>query len=1061
MNIIQLFNDGWTFKKNDDAQQAVTLPHDWLIKDVHNLYQESTGTYEKTFQITNNLDKHFLRFLGVYMDCSVYVNDHHAGDWKFGYTSFEHDITPYLTTGDNHVKVIVRHEPTNSRWYSGAGIYRNVYLLSTADTYIPYSGVYIAPKKNTDNTWTIQVDTEIAGDTVGVTTKHSIYLGEQHISDDLHIADPQLWDIDSPNIYELRTTLQKNGQTIHQEANVFGLREIAFDTEKGFFLNGKYLRLYGVCQHHDLGALGAAFYPDALERQFAKLKAMGVNGLRTAHNPPDPHFMHLADRMGFVVISELFDMWEKPKTSKDYARFFNETDTKTGKPWHEVDTMAWVKRDRNHPSLIMWSVGNEIYDTHGNPERATVVMKNLIDIVTAHDPHRNGYVTIGSNYLPWEGTQIVADTLPEPKLVGYNYGEYLYPDHHAKYPDWVIYGSETGSVVQSRGIYHFPLSQSVLADDDLQCSSLGNSATSWGAPSTQTAIDRDLNTSFSLGQFIWTGTDYIGEPTPYHTKNSYFGQIDTAGFEKDAFYIYQASWVTQAQKPMVHIFPYWDFSPDQTIDVQVVSNAHRFELYLDDTLVSETSPVQLAYKPGKLTAKAYNEAGELVATDTQQSFGDAVVLQLSEEVYGELSFITITAVDADGITVANANNRVNVSVTGGQLLGLDSGDSTDYDQYQDNTSKRLFGGKLLAIATAGSTVTATLDTADIPVRKIELTPTGTISAENKTITVNANIYPTNATHTDLTWRVTDAAGIDTNIATWQVSDCGRTLTLTAKGDGQLFVRCCANNGKFHVSLISYLDFNIAGLGKAYLNPYELVAGGLYNRSNVPMTNGNERGVATLRDGVSHVGFADLDFGEVGADTIHLPIFAMAPEPFSFEIWEGMPNDGAQLLLTPTYTSGTQWNTYRTESYQLPKRLTGITTLCIVVHRKIHIKGFWFDQPVKAFEPLPATAYSHIYGDSFTIEAQAVTGIGNNVTLVFDGMHMSEAPTQITISARSPIDNTIHLKYDNGTSQLLEWKASADYTTQTFAVSGKAVEQVSFVFLPGSNFDFGWFEFQAN
>ena len=1058
MNTLQLLNEGWQFQKKNGPTQSVSLPHDWLIQDVHNLYEDSVGTYTKTFQVESNLPKHFLRFLGVYMDCSVYVNDQHVGDWKFGYTSFELEITDYLTAGDNHLKVIVRHEPPNSRWYSGAGIYRNVYLVSTAETYIPYSGIYIVPQKNDDGTWTTLVDTEIMGNMEEVTVKHAIYVDGELLSEALHIAEPQLWDIDHPNLYELRTTLEKQGLPIHEETTVFGLREIAFDRDKGFFLNGKHLKINGVCQHHDLGALGAAFYPDALERQFVKLKAMGVNGLRTAHNPPDPYFMDLADRMGFVVVSELLDMWEKPKTSKDYARFFNAIDSRTGKPWHELDTVAWVKRDRNHPSLIMWSVGNEIYDTHGDPERATVVMKNLVQLVSAHDPFGNGHVTIGSNYLPWAGTQAVADTLPAPKLVGYNYAEYLYPDHHNQYPDWVIYGSETGSVVQSRGVYHFPLSQSVLADDDLQCSSLGNSATSWGAPSTQVAIDRDRHTPFSLGQFIWTGTDYLGEPTPYHTKNSYFGQIDTAGFEKDAFYIYQASWMNAADKPMVHVFPHWDFSPGQMIDVQVVSNCHRFELYLNDTLVSETSPVQLPYTPGRLTAKAYNGAGELVATHTQQSFGDTASLQLHEEVYGNLLFTTITAIDAAGATVANANNRVNVTVTNGQLLGLDSGDSTDWDQYQNNHSKRLFSGKLLAITTAGSTVEATLDSQDIPIRKIALTPTGVISPANTTITIHATTYPANATHTDLSWRVTDAAGIDTNIATWQVSTNGRELTLTAKGDGQLFVRCCAHNGKDHVSLISYLDFNLTGLGKAYMNPYELVSGGLYNRANLPMTNGNERGVATLRDGTSHVGFADLDFGEMGSDTLHLPIFAMVPEPFTFEIWEGMPDEGGERLLTPTYTRGTQWNTYRTETYQLPKKLTGITTLCIVVHRKIHLKGFWFDPPNKVQAQLPATSYSQIYGDSFTLTEEAVTDIGNNVTLVFEGMHMASEPTQITLRGRSSINNTIHLKYDNGLSQLLEWQASEDITTQTFAVRGQAREQVSFVFLPGSQFDFVSFQF---
>ena len=1043
MNKQVLLNEGWAFKKNDNEWQTVNLPHDWLIADVNHLYEESVGCYQKIFEVDSACARHFLRFYGVYMDCSVYINGEQVGEWKFGYTSFEFEITQWVTSGENTVEVVVRHDPVNSRWYSGAGIYRNVYLVSTPDTYIPYGGVYISPVKKADHTWEVKVDTEIDGDQQGITIVHEIVGNPPG----LVIDAPVLWDIEKTHVYRLRTKLIKNGKTIYQEMNTFGLREIAFDREKGFFLNGKPLKINGVCQHHDLGALGAAFYPDALRRQFEKLKAMGVNGLRTAHNPPDPYFMQLADEMGFVVVSELFDMWERPKTSKDYARFFNE--------WYQKDVEAWVKRDRNHPSLIMWSVGNEVYDTHADHVRGAELLAQLVAEVKKHDPHQNAFVTLGSNYLPWENTQWVADTLPEPKLVGYNYGEYLYEAHHVNYPDWIIYGSETGSVVQSRGIYHFPLSQSVLADDDLQCSSLGNSATSWGAKSPQHCIDMDQNAPFSLGQFIWTGTDYIGEPTPYHTKNSYFGQIDTAGFEKDSFYVYQANW---SDTPMIHLFPYWDFSPGQLIDVQAVSNGTRFEVYLNDRLISTSSPVQIPYERGTLKAVSYDQSGQVIASCERQSFGDTRLLVIEEKTVGELVFAEIQAVDEQGRRVENANDRVVVTVKNGTLLGLDNGDSTDQDPYQNTNNKRLFSGKLLAIATIGSQVTATLCETEIPIRKIELVSSNKLDQRQPTTTVQATIYPPNASYEDLHWRVTDAAGIDTNIASFEISDCGTAMTLTAKGDGVIFVRCATKNGKAHLSLISYLDFKVTGLGKAYLNPYELVAGGLYNRSNQPMTNGNERGVATLRDGESQVGFADLDFGEIGSDQIHLPIFAMTPEPFEMDIWEGMPDDGGTWLTTITYTSGTQWNTYRTETHQLPKKLTGVTTLCFVVNRKIHLKGFWFTKKEKAYTQLSATSFTQVYGDSYQVEAHAITGIGNNVTIEFSGMQMSEEPVQLLVHGRSLINNTIHLKFDDGQSQILEFKACEDYTTQHFLVSGKATEKVSFVFLPGSNFDFANFRF---
>ena len=1079
MNKTELFNNNWKFRKNDNNWEVIDLPHDWLIYDVKNLYEDTTGYYEKTFTINNDLPKHFLRFIGVYMDCSVYINKNHVGDWKFGYTSFEFEITDFLKNGENIVKVVVRHEPVNSRWYSGAGIYRNVYLISTNDVYIPYGGIYISTAKNTkeiEDIWKVYVNAEILGDKNDIEIHHEIYFENSLVTKvlgdfnqtkeflELELLEPKIWNIENPNIYTLITKLYKKNVLIHQEENNFGIREISFNREKGFFLNGRHLKINGVCQHHDLGGLGAAFYPDALYRQFLKLKKMGVNALRTAHNPPDPYFMYLADTMGFLVVSELFDIWEKPKTEKDYSRFFND--------WYKKDVASWVRRDRNHPSLIMWSVGNEIYDTHANSERGIEILSNLVQEVLKHDPKNNAYVTMGSNYLPWENTQVVADTLPEPKLIGYNYGEYLYQEHHKKYKDWIIYGSETGSVVQSRGIYHFPLSQSVLADDDFQCSSLGNSATSWGAKSTQICIDTDKDTPFSLGQFIWTGTDYIGEPTPYHTKNSYFGQIDTAGFEKDSFYIYKAAW---NKEPMIYFYPScWDFNPCQTIDVQIATNCHRFEVYLNDKLIGETSPLQIPYEPGTLKAVAYDEHNKNIAVFQKTTPGDVSIIlttkitgySIKRESTVGLAFVEISAVDNNYNPVDNANNRLIVEVENGRLLALDNGDSTDYDQYQNNNSRRLFSGKLLAIVSYDTTdeqgynnikINAKLDNSDTSVRKIELLRSNIINKNNKISKIKAILHPN--IKANLHWRVTDAAGIDTNIATYEVSPCGKEIILTAKGDGTVFVRCSTKNGREHISLISYLDFSIKGLGKAYINPYNLVSGGLYNRSNMPMTNGNERGVATLRDGQSQVGFADLDLGKIGADTIHIPIFSMTPDPFDFQIWRGMPDEGGELLDTLTYTSGTQWNTYITETYKLPKKLTGITTLCFVVNRKIHIKGFWFTKEEK--EKVLATSFTSIYGDSYKIEKNIITQIGNNVTLEFLDMGMEKEPLKLIINGRCDINNTIHLKFDDGESQILEFVASHEYTTREFSVKGKASNKVSFIFLPGSKFDFSYFEFSKS
>ena len=425
--------------------------------------------------------------------------------------------------------------------------------------------------------------------------------------------------------------------------------------------------------------------------------------------------MELSDELGMLIVSEAFDMWERKKTTYDYARFFPQ--------WASHDVASWVRRDRNHPSLIMWSIGNEIYDTHAD-ERGQVITRELMEMVLEHDFLGNAAITIGSNYMPWENARKCADIV---KLAGYNYAEKYYDKHHLEHPDWIIYGSETSSTVQSRGIYHFPLSQSVLSDDDEQCSSLGNSSTSWGAKSTEKCIIDDRNASYSPGQFIWSGFDYIGEPTPYHTKNSYFGQLDTAGFKKDSFYIYQAEWTSYVDAPMVHIFPYWDFSDGQLIDVRVCSNAPFIELFFNnisqgkfhidhengDQLLGEW---QLSYKEGTLRAVAYDENGFILAEDVKSSFKDAKTLVLTPDKYTisadgkELVFVEISAIDKDGIPVENANNRVTISINGpGCLIGLDNGDSTDYDQYK-GTDRRMFSGKLLAV------IAATFEEGDIIIK---------------------------------------------------------------------------------------------------------------------------------------------------------------------------------------------------------------------------------------------------------------------------------------------------------------------------------------------------------
>ena len=1146
-NSCELFNDNWVFAKQKigpDVKveeitagaigkgldwQPVHIPHDWLIYDTKKLYESSVGFYKKDFDAAKGGRLFHIRFDGVYMDSSVYINGAHAGDWKYGYSTFEIDITDFLRDGRNEIIVRVVHESPNSRWYSGAGIYRNVWLKTLNKTHIASDGVYITPSKISDTMWEVAVDSEINIDDVNlpVEVRHTIYdpkgnavadHGHSFVCTDkvcrdsqtLSVDGPNLWHTDDANVYTLATEVYQDNTLVHAEKNNFGFRTIDFDPDNGFMLNDERIKLKGVCQHHDLGALGAAMNVTALKRQLSLLKEMGANAIRTAHNMPDPLLMDLADRMGFLVVSESFDVWELPKTSKDYARFFTD--------WVERDVTSWVRRDRNRPSLIMWCIGNEIFDTHADAKRGTELTEMLISMVKKHDPKDHAPVTIGSNQLPWENTQKCADVV---KLVGYNYGYYLYNEHHKKYPDWIIYGSETCSVVQSRGVYHFPLDQSVLADDDEQCSSLGNSATSWGAKSTEACIISDRDTTFSAGQFIWSGTDYIGEPTPYHTKNSYFGQIDTAGFRKDSFHIFRSAWTDYKTNPMVHIFPHWDFSEGQTIDVRVVSNAPKVELFFADAERASggrrslgtfdidhrrgariIADWRLPYKKGTLVALAYDEDGNVVAEAARSSFGDAAGIVLNPDrtslaANGEdLVFVEVSAVDENGVTVENANNRISVSVEGaGYLTGIDNGDSTDYDQYK-GTSKRLFSGKLLAIVAStlepgevtiraespglpARTLVLQSVAADvrkgvsttfipnkespasdeIPIRKIHLT--GNRGEGPDRISVRAVVHPENATYGELEWRVTDKAGIDSGIA--GLSASGDTAMVTAIGDGDIYVRCSARNGGDRTNLYSQLDFGITGLGRAHLNPYGFVSGGLYNRSNVELTNGNERGVATLRDGVSHVGFEGLDFGPVGADEISVPIFSLSGEPFPIEIWEGMPDDpDGRKLATVTYASGSRWNTYIAESYKLPARLKGVTTLCFVLRQKVHIKGFSFTKIEKAYEQLDARDYSVIYGDSYKVTREAIEGIGNNVTIEFDGMDFSGAGvSKLHICGRTPLDlNSIQLRFDDGDdAQMVGFEKAEDFQVREFPLRNvNAGQKVSFIFLPGCNFDFKWFRF---
>ncbi len=1195
-----LWNDGWEFaevligtSRNEMFErkdwQSVDLPHDWLIYDATDLYRDGEGWYRKRFSYTEKGERVSLRFDGVYMNCTVYVNEKRVYDWKYGYSAFEMDITDALCEGENTVHVQVRHQSPNSRWYSGAGIYRNVWFVTRPQIHLASDGIYVhMTEEKGDYRVTLTTEAECGagtnlgalsvmdtagaeresslgrltaeGDLGGVMVRHSVLSPDGLVvaesegtelfgafatdKQEFFVKQPKVWEIEHPVLYTLVTELIKGETVVDELRQSIGFRKIVFDTEQGLFLNGRHVKLNGVCEHHDLGCLGAAFNKTALRRQLVKLKEMGVNAIRTSHNMPAKEFMELADEMGFLVVAEAFDMWERSKTPYDYARFFKE--------WYRGDVASWIRRDRNHPSLLMWSIGNEIYDTHADAHGLEIA-KYLTEAVRSHDPRENAPVTIGSNYMPWENAQKCADYV---KYAGYNYGEMCYEEHHKAHPDWYIYGSETCSTVQSRGIYRFPLAQSVLCDDDEQCSSLGNATTSWGAKSTEQCITSDRDAKFSMGQFIWTGFDYIGEPTPYHTKNSYFGQIDTAGFFKDQAYMYQAEWTDYRKAPMVHIFPYWDFSLGQTVDVRICSNAPRVELFVNGVShgtydIDHANGKQLLghwqvpYAPGEITAVAYDENGAEIARDTEHSFGDPARIMLKPESTvmkadgRDLIFVEIGTEDADGYPVKNATNRIHVSVDGpARLVGLDNGDSTDFNHYKA-TSRRLFSGKLLAVIAATKEpgeivvkatsvglpeervmlraescevpegVSATENnvaaearwlaklekkegeeavaawkkrvTEEVPVRRIDIVTEGSnrLEPEHKEVTLTAKIYPANATYQDVVWRVTNNGGVDSNIAKMADAETdessfskeqglafGKKVKLTALGDGEVRVRCNTKNGREKIRLISDMDFEISGIGTAFLNPYELISGSLYSRCDGQVTNGNERGVATARDGKTTVTFDNVDFGEFGSDEITLPIFELGNQPVAIEIWEGAPQDaGSELIDKVIYHVPSIWNTYQERTYKLPKRFKGVTSISFVTEHKIHLKGFVFTKKEKAFETLSAKENTSIYGDTFTVEDEAITGIGNNVTIVFADMDFGEkGTTKLTICGKSNLSmNTIHVRFNTeqgDVNEVAEFSGAEVYTERVFRfskVTGKAT--VNFVFLPGCEFDFKYFKFE--
>lgn len=1129
-----LFNDGWQFclcepgralsELADMHWYDVELPHDWLIGDTKRLYDTGEGWYRRSLDCTAEMlsGNVLLNFDGVYFNSTVFVNGKEAGSWTYGYSAFEHDITGFLREGSNEILVRVLHESPNTRWYSGAGIFRDVTLKLRPKTYIRTNGVYIHSEPLEFGPWQTEVETDITGEPADIrmtlevidpfgNTAAGLSLdarfdgGLETFSTSFMNNHPDLWNISDPMLYTLRISLYSGEELLDCVNEAFGYRKLDFLPDKGFFLNGERVKLHGVCLHHDLGALGSAMNTAALSRQLRIMKEMGANAVRTSHNMPSRQLVQICDEIGLLVDSEAFDMWEKPKTEFDNHRFFIEH--------AERDVRSWIERDRNHPCVIMWSIGNEINDTidpHGLD-----ITKRLYDYVLKYDPKGNAGATIGSNYMGDANAQKCSDVV---KLAGYNYSEYLYDEHHEKYPDWVIYGSETASAVRSRGIYHFPADMPLLTGADYQCSSLDNSVVGWGSSAMKSwRLDRDCG--FCCGQFIWTGFDYIGEPTPYDTKNSYFGIVDTAGFPKDIYYFYQSVWLEPGQKKVLHIVPsYWDFMPGEPVDVLIYSNANRVDLYLNGELVGRhvmnlasdkemRAHFVVPFVPGELYACGYDEYGEVVSQEclTTPDEPAAVVLKSDRDRLladgRDIAFIEITAADSSGREVGNARNRIRVEVSGaGRLVGLDNGDPTDYDSYKGD-NRRLFSGKLLAMVqstleageitvraysegleTAVLTLSAeecgrpegvsvvtdnaypagqTEYTAEVPVRKLIPVIEGgnRFTPERRTAELRVKLLPENSTYRDLSWRVVRRNGVDSMLA--EVEWDGERALVTAKGDGEFRVRAMVFNGAEHPQIIADIPFTAEGLGAAVRDAYSFISASALDSSNVP-TNIIEDGALSGFGGMTVMTYKNIDFGRTGAEMVSVSVGTCFDMPV--ELWDGTPDDG-RLICRVTFMNNGHWCGFAGQEFPLLERLTGVHDISVVIDSRVIFGGFEFLPVQRAFDTNWTGEADSVYGDDYKITGRSVTDIGNNVIITCEGLDFGAAgAARLTISgATSNPINQVQLRYtpEGGAQKtvLLEFRQDGG-REQSFDIPViTGVNDVSFVFMPGSKFDFDWFRFE--
>jgi beta-galactosidase len=747
---------GWKFQKgehpeavninyNDTEWPTVNVPHDWaiygpfdkeidkqevaIVQNFEAVATEKTGRtgalpyigegwYRNTFSLPDLDDnkKVIIQFDGAMSEPEVFINGQKVGEWKYGYAFFYFDITDYVKPENNLITVKLNNRGESSRWYPGAGLYRNVRLIVKNKESIDHWGTFITTPVITQELAKVNVKTTVTGSNLKLVTTIFDAEGNTIVSQEtksmfnnefdqnLAVPNPKLWSPDTPYLYKAITKLYSGNKLKDEVSSTFGIREIKFDRETGFSLNGEITKFKGVCLHHDLGPLGAAINTSALRRQLTILKDLGVNAIRSSHNMPSLEQLELCDEMGFMFLAESFDEWKVPKVKNGYNLYFDD--------YAEKDIVNLVRATRNHPSIVMWSSGNEVPDQWGSEgvKRA----KWLQDIFHREDPTRP--VTVGMDQVKAvmeSGFGAIMD------IPGLNYRVHLYEEAFERFPQGFILGSETASTVSSRGVYKFPVEKgSMKTYDDLQSSSYDLEYCSWSNLPEDDFILQD-DKPWVLGEFVWTGFDYLGEPTPYDefwpSRSSYFGMIDLAGLPKDRYYLYRSRWNTK--EPTLHILPHWNWEgrEGQITPVFVYTNYNSAELFVNgksqgiQTKTKNGSPqeryrlmwMDVTYEPGTLKVVALDDNGNQVAGKVIKTAGKPQKIVLEPDVTiikanGEdIAFVTVSVVDENGIPCPTANNQLNFEVSGeGTFRAACNGDPTSLELFHLPTMK-LFSGKLV------------------------------------------------------------------------------------------------------------------------------------------------------------------------------------------------------------------------------------------------------------------------------------------------------------------------------------------------------------------------------